>query len=170
MWPHRRQPTRLPRPWDSPGKNPGVGCHFLQCMKVKNESEVAQSCPTSSNPMDCSLPGSSVHGIFQARLLEWGAISINGYNSTYQELDSVSELHRLTSLHDPYCLINPIFTMEKIEAQRGKVNDPGSHRCKWQVWDSKPGSWVPEFMLLISMLGKCACLWAVTVCRQWFST
>ena len=109
-------------------------------MKVKNESEVAQSCPTSSNPMDCSLPGSSVHGIFQARLLEWGAISINGYNSTYQELDSVSELHRLTSLHDPYCLINPIFTMEKIEAQRGKVNDPGSHRCKWQVWDSKPGS------------------------------
>ena len=53
--------------WDSPGKNTGVGCHFLrQCMKVKSESEVAQSCPTLSDPMDCSLPGSSVHGIFQA--------------------------------------------------------------------------------------------------------
>ena len=73
--PHRRQPTRLPRPWDSPGKNIGVGCHFLlQCMKVKSESEVAGSCPTLSNPMDCSLPGSSVHGIFQERVPEWGAI------------------------------------------------------------------------------------------------
>ena len=62
VWPHRRQPARLCRPWDSPGKNTGVGCHFLlQCMKVKSESEVAQTCPTPSNPMDCSLPGSSVH-------------------------------------------------------------------------------------------------------------
>ena len=74
--PHRQQPTRLPRPWDSPGKNTGVGCHFLlQCMKVKSQSEVAKSCPTLSDPMDCSLPGSSIHGIFQARVLEWGAIS-----------------------------------------------------------------------------------------------
>ena len=74
--PHRRQPTRLPCPWDSPGKNTGVGCHFLlQCMKVKSESEVTQSCPTPSDPMACSLPGSSVHGIFQARVLEWGAIA-----------------------------------------------------------------------------------------------
>ena len=62
--PHRRQPTRLPCPWDSPGKNTGVGCHFLlQCMKVESESEAAQSCPTPSDPMDCSLPGSSIHGI-----------------------------------------------------------------------------------------------------------
>ena len=61
--PHGRQPTRLPCPWDSPGKNPGVGCHFLlQCMKVKSESEVAQSCPTRINPMNCILPGSSIHG------------------------------------------------------------------------------------------------------------
>ena len=75
LQPHRRKPTRLPRPWDSPGKNTGVACHFLlQCMKVKGESEVAQSCPTLHDPMDCSLPGSSVHGIFQARVLEWGAI------------------------------------------------------------------------------------------------
>ena len=71
-------PTRLPRPWDSPGKNTGVGCHFLpQYMKVKSESEVSQSCPTLSDPMDCSLPGSSVHGIFQARVLEWGAIAFS---------------------------------------------------------------------------------------------
>ena len=70
------QPTRLPRPWDSPGKNTGVGCHFLlQYMKVKRESEVAQSCPTLSDPMDCSAPGSSVHEIFQAGVLEWGAIA-----------------------------------------------------------------------------------------------
>ena len=63
VWPHRRQPTRPRCPWDSPGKNTGVGCHFLlQCMKVKSESEVAQSCPTLSDPMDCSPPGSSVHG------------------------------------------------------------------------------------------------------------
>ena len=76
--PHRRQPTRLPRPWDSPGKNTGVGCHFLlQCRKVKSESEVAQSCPTLSDPMDCSPPGSSIHGIFQARVLEWGAIAFS---------------------------------------------------------------------------------------------
>ena len=76
--PHRWQPTRLPHPWDSPGKNTAVGCHFLlQCMKVKSESEVAQSCPTLRDPMDCSLPGSSVHGIFQARVLEWGAIAFS---------------------------------------------------------------------------------------------
>ena len=75
---HRRQPIRPPRPWDSPGKNIGVGCHFLlQCMKVKIESEVAQSCPTLSDPMDCSLPGCSIHGIFQARVLEWGAIAFS---------------------------------------------------------------------------------------------
>jgi len=75
--PHRRQPNRLLCPWDSPSKNTGVGCHFLlQCMKVKSESEVAQSCPTLSDPMDCSLPGSSVHEISQARVLEWGAIAL----------------------------------------------------------------------------------------------
>ena len=78
--PHRRQPARLICPWDSPGNNTGLGCHFLlQCMKVKSESEVAQSCPTLSDPMDWSLPGSSVHGIFQARVLEWGAIAFSEY-------------------------------------------------------------------------------------------
>ena len=74
--PQRRQPTRLPRPWDSPGKNTGVCCHFLQCVKVK-ESEVAQLGPTLCDPMDCSLPGFSVYGIFQARVLEQGAIAFS---------------------------------------------------------------------------------------------
>ena len=78
LWMDGWQPNRLPCPWDSPGKNTGVGCHFLlQCMKMKNESEVAQSYPTPSDPMDCSLLGSSVHGIFQARVLEWGAIAFS---------------------------------------------------------------------------------------------
>ena len=76
--PHGLQPTRLLCPWDSPGKSAGVDCHcLLQCMKVKKESEVAQSCPTLSDPMDRSLPGSSVHEIFQARVLEWGAIAFS---------------------------------------------------------------------------------------------
>ena len=76
--PQRRQPTRPLCLWDSPGKNTGVGCHFLlQCMKVKSESEIAQSCLTLHDPTDCSLPGSSVHGIFQARVLEWGAIAFS---------------------------------------------------------------------------------------------
>ena len=71
--PHGWQPTRLPHLWDSLGKNTGVGCHFLlQCMKVKSEREVAQSCLTLSDLMDCSLPGFSIHGIFQAVVLEWG--------------------------------------------------------------------------------------------------
>ena len=90
--PQRRQPTRLPHPWDSPGKNTGRGCHFLlQCMKMKSESEVAQACPTPSKPMDCSLPGSSVHGICQARVLEWVAISFSGKRSlVFPEISSLS--------------------------------------------------------------------------------
>ena len=81
-------PTRLLCPWDSPGNNTGVGCHFLlQCMKVKSECEVAQSFPTLSDPMDCSLPGFSIHGIFQARGLEWGAIAFSDDSSrSYQIL------------------------------------------------------------------------------------
>ena len=83
VWPHWRKPTRLPCPWDSPGKNTRVGCHFLlQCMKVKSEREVAQLCPTLSDPMDYSQPGSSIHGIFQARVLEWGAIAFSDLNTS----------------------------------------------------------------------------------------
>ena len=91
--PYKRQPTRLPDPRDSPGKNTGVGCHFLlQCMKVKSESEVTQSCPTLSDPMDCSLLGSSVHGIFQARVLEWGAIA-------FSQLPAKSSFISLSLIH-----------------------------------------------------------------------
>ena len=77
---------QAPRPWESPGKNSGVGCHFLlQCMKVKSESEVAQSCPTLSDPMDCSPLGSSIHGIFQARVLEWGAIAFSDKLASFNQ-------------------------------------------------------------------------------------
>ena len=89
MRPHELQPTRLLRPWDSPGKNTGVGCHFLlQCMKVESESEseLAQSCLTLSDPMDCSLPGSSIHGIFQATVLEWGAIAFSQIYTTIYKI------------------------------------------------------------------------------------
>ena len=116
--PHRRQPTRLPRPWDSPGKNTGVGCHFLlQFVKVKSESEVAQSCPTLSDRMDCSLPGSSIHGIFHARVLEWGAITFSAqvmlsspfseHVSQEEECSSVVPLQIITSL---FLISNYIFS------------------------------------------------------------
>ena len=79
--PHRWQPTRLRRPWDSPGKNTGVGCHFLlQCMKVKSESEVAQSSPTHHDPMDCSLPSVSIHGIFRQEY--WSGLLNNNIKLT----------------------------------------------------------------------------------------
>ena len=95
VWRHRRLPTRLPCPWDSPGKNTGVGCHFLlQCMKVKSESEAAQSCLTLHNPMDCSLPGSFIHGIFQARVLEWGAIAFSGSNEDGPGKDGAAAFHQ----------------------------------------------------------------------------
>ena len=98
--PQRRQPNRLPHPWDSQGKNTGVGCHFLlQCMKVKSESEVAQLCLTLSNPMDCSLRGSSVHGIFQARVLEWGATAFS-----------------------VFCLLNIIKSFYLVEIILGNIN------------------------------------------------
>ena len=98
--PNRWQPTRLPRHWDSPGKNTGVGCHFLlQCMKVKSESEVTQSGPTLSDPMDCSLLGFSLHGILQARILEWVAISFSRGASQPRDQTWVSCIagRRLTS-------------------------------------------------------------------------
>ena len=92
--PHRRQPTRLPHPWDSPGKNTGVGCHFLlQCMKVKSESEVAQLCPTLSDPMDSSPPGSPAPGILQAGTLERVAIAfVSGTNCCCLVAQSCSAL------------------------------------------------------------------------------
>ena len=90
--PHRQQPTRLLCPWDSPGKNTGVGCHFLlQCMKVKSESEVAQLCPTLSDPTDCSLPGSSVHGIFQARVFRELIVGTESESEAAQSCPTLSD-------------------------------------------------------------------------------
>ena len=106
--PHRRQPTRLLRPWDSPGKNTGVGCNFLlQCMKLKSESEVAQSCPTLHDPMDCSQPGSSVHGIFQARVLEWGAIAFS--NLAYPAKKTINSIRRVNVSITPKHFLLPLF-------------------------------------------------------------
>ena len=104
--PHRRQPTRLRRPQDSPGKNTGVGCNFLlQCMKVKGEGEAAQSCLTLSDPMDCSLPGSSVHGIFQAEVLEWGAIAFKAHMSCAVSVRAACSLNNFL----PYSLFPALF-------------------------------------------------------------
>ena len=90
-----------PRPWDSPGKNTGVGCHFLlQCIKVKSESEVAQSSPTLSHPMDCSLPDSSVHGVFQARVLEWVAIAF----SILGDIITRAISHQFQVLKNNFCI------------------------------------------------------------------
>ena len=98
--PHRWKPNRLPSPWDSPGKNAGVGCHFLlQCMKVKSEREVAQLCPTPSNLMDCSPPGPSAHGIFQARVLEWGAIAFSGGLTNLLQIQKTRQPAQVSKLY-----------------------------------------------------------------------
>ena len=106
--PRRQQPTRLLRPWDPPGKNTGVSCHFLfQCMRVKSESEVAQSCPTLRDHMECSLPGSSVYGIFQARVPEWGAKAFS--KTTYSVQFSCSVVSDSSRPHglQPTRLLHP---------------------------------------------------------------
>ena len=119
--PQRWQPTRFLHPWDSPGKNTGVGCHFLlQCIKVKSESEVAQSFPTLSDPMDCSPPGFSIHGIFQARVLEWGAIAFSnrarlnlrlerGRGHSYQQGKAFDHFWNLDNVH-AFCLHSDLIT------------------------------------------------------------
>ena len=128
--PHSRQPTRFPRPWDSPGKNAGLGCHFLlQCMKVKSESEVAQSCPTLLNPMDCSLPGSSIHGMFQARVLECGAFA---FSINYIAAKS---LQSCLTLCDPIDGLLPGSSVPGILQARTLewVAISFSNACKWKV-------------------------------------
>ena len=107
--PHRRQPSRLPCPWDSSGKELWSGLPFLlQCVKVKSESEDAQSCPTRSDTMDCSPPGSSIHGVCQAGVLEWGAIAFSntgGYTGVNWGIHSQGAQHSCsggdTHAHDP---------------------------------------------------------------------
>ena len=96
-------------PWDSPGKNTGVGCHFLlQCMKVKSEREVAQLCLTLSDAMDCSLLGSSVHGILQARILEWAAIimALPRYNSHTKKIHCLKIYNSMATYVQPSLLSN----------------------------------------------------------------
>ena len=111
--PHRRQPTRLPRHWDSPGKNTGVGCRFLlQCMRVKSESEIAQSYPTLCDPMDCSLPGSSIHGSLQARVLVWVVIAF-------------SELNKLGGLKPQNC------SFSHFRSQKTKIEVSGRAALPW---------------------------------------
>ena len=122
--PHTQQPTRLPRPWDSRGKNTGVGCHFLlQCMKLKSESEVAQSCPTLSDPMDCSPPGSSIHGIFQARVLEWAAIAF----STLHLRAELTCQHHWSRLHRIPCVWQ--CDVNRHEAETFSVHAVGFTSC-----------------------------------------
>ena len=108
--PQRRQPTRLCHPWDSPGKNTGVDCHFLlQCMKVKSEREVTQSCPTLSDPMDCTPLDFSIHGIFQARVLEWGA-TVN--LSIMRRGGSTAPLFTVCT-SQPHVIVQPLHALEK---------------------------------------------------------
>ena len=135
--PHRRQPTRLCRPWDSPGKNTGVGCHFLlQCMRVKRD-EVTQSCPTLCDPMDCSPPGSSIHGIFWARVLEWGAIAFSNLRLSRQQLYcNVLELlmlgfakRRLMTQKRPWCCTMKTFIFSSESTQKVFLLTQRSLKC-----------------------------------------
>jgi len=123
--PCRQQPTRLPRSGDSPGKNTGVGCHFLlQCMKVKSQSEVAQSCRTLSNPMDCSLPGSSIHEIFQARVLEWVAIAFSLY------------VYRYTYISIKLCIYSIIYIYIYVYFSDSLIG----YSKIWSIWNTVPYS------------------------------
>ena len=132
---YRRQPTRLRHPWDSPGRNTGMSCHFLlQCMKVKSESEVAHSCPTLSDPMDCSPPGSSIHEIFQPRVLEWGAIafSVNVTKTIIIRCSQASGLHkgffnthikhtRATLKHSNFILVTEMVLQQRLRFDISKT-------------------------------------------------
>ena len=124
---HRWQPTRLPRPWDSPGKNTGVGCHYLfQCRKVKSESEVAHSCPTLRDPMDCSPPGYSVHGIFQTRVLKWiakrtgkpGILKLMGWQRVRYVLGNEqlfaagTKYHKRSGPEQKKCIVSPLWRLK----------------------------------------------------------
>ena len=124
--PHRRQPTRMPLPWDSPGKNTGVGCHFLlQRMKAKSESKVAQSCPTLSNPMDCSLPGSSIHGIFQARVLEWGAIALYQITANLAASSKILFINSVLQVRNPGGLA--VFSAQGLTKIMSGISHQGSY-------------------------------------------
>ena len=142
MRPHRWQPTRLPCPWDSPGKNTGVGCPFLlQCMKVKSQSEVVQLCLTLRDPMDCSPPGSSIHGIFQARVLDWGAIAFSMFKIILKLL-LCFEYYKIP--HELSTSLNPIanlwiglFLFSFFHTKKQLIRKVCSfiHSCHKYLWD-----------------------------------
>ena len=127
--PQRQQPTRLFRPWDSPGKNTGVGCHLLlQCMTVKSESEVAQSCPTPSDPMDCSPPGSSVHGIFQSKVLEWGAIALRHILLQLIQLNTADLKNKAPNSSAQFSKLLSFFFFSKLLSYSSVPGQPSLHR------------------------------------------
>ena len=135
--PRRWQSIRLLCPWDSPGKNTGAGCHFLlQCMKVKSGSEVAQSCLTPSDPMDCSLPDSSIHGIFQARVLEWGATAFSNIYKT--EIKSLQSLERKDTPTYPLKSLKCLIKLARI----------------WSNWNSQ--TWLCRYKI-VKVLWKVVC-------------
>ena len=137
---HRRQPTRLHHPWDSPGRNTGVGCHFLlQCMKVKSESEVAQLCHTLCNFMDCSLPGSSVHGIFQARVLEWVASAFSPL-AAHKCYDQVKVTQSCPTLWDPMDYTVHGLLQARIVERVAFIFTSRSSRPRKQTWVSRIAS------------------------------
>ena len=147
VWPHRWQPTRLSHPWDSPGKNTGVGYHFLlQCMKVKSEREVDQSCPTLCDPIDGSPPGSFVHGIFQARVLEWYAITFSEWISFFgAEQWSVQWKHQLRKKYFIYFIFSFLFLKRgNFEYDVNKNSYSPSH---WG--DARRKRWVREVSILV---------------------
>ena len=134
MRPHRRQPTRLHHPWDSPGKNTGVGCHFLlQCMKVTSEREVAQLCLTLSDPTDCSPPGFSVHGVFQSRVLEWGAIAFSDSPTSGCQWSLGSEKPcRIRAGRQQFSSFSSVVGEATKWSWQSYV--PGAPACKFRAW------------------------------------
>ena len=138
---------QAPHPWDSPGRNTGVSCHFLlQCMKVKSEREVAQSCPTPSDPMDCSLPGSPVPGILQARTLEWGAISFSMCIYTYTHnviLLNHEKKKELLSFATAKIVLKDIVLNKISQTKKGCVSlICGIFKANWQK--QRVEWWLPE--------------------------
>ena len=159
MQPHRQQPIRLHRPWDSPGKNTGVGYHFLlQRMKVKSESEVAQSCPTLCNPMDGSLPGSSVHGIVQGRVLEWGAnenVVIESRSNNYPQSESGDFCYAYwDALSEVVKTTDSAWGLSEVLSQGflGQT-EPSQKRLDAQTWRRNPSLHdLPEKRLVVHLL------------------
>ena len=184
MRPHRQQPTRPRRPWDSPGKNTGVGCHFLlQCIKVKSESEGAQSCLTLSYPMDCSLPGSPIHGIFQARVLEWGAIAFSQQrmpsrvkrryrylviwgsltNNTWSiKVNKVPPLTPTSILHDPVLQLSFLDSLPSL-CGRFKKQHPNFKACIYRT--CRGGNSAKFSSFPASSLGTCLVFFALQLAK-----